>query len=97
MFSIVFHPEARDELQTSAGYYEDEVTGLGGEFLDEIERAMSRMQEFPDSGTPFSSHTRRYLVDRFPFAIIYSLETNRILIIAIMHLHRKPGYWRDRI
>ena len=97
MYSLVFHPGARDELQTSALYYEEEVTGLGGEFLDEIERATALIQEFPDSGTPFSSHTRRYLVDRFPFGIIYAIKADRIFIIAIMHLHRKPGYWHDRI
>lgn len=97
MLPIYFHPVADEELQTSVLYYERQVEGLGSEFVDAVEHAIGIIQEYPEVGIKFSSHTRRYLVERFPFGIIYSIETNRIFIIAIMHLHRKPGYWTNRM
>jgi len=94
---VAFHPEATRELLKSARFYEEQSPGLGQEFLDTIERAVEVLQEYPEAGTPFWGPTRRYLVQRFPFGIIYHVHHSRILLYAIMHVQRRPGYWVDRL
>jgi hypothetical protein len=53
--------------------------------------------EFPDSGRPFGRRLRRTLVRGFPYGLLYRVEPSRILIVAVAHLHRRPGYWRSRL
>lgn len=91
-----YHPEAEKELLHSVRYYENEVVGLGAEFLDAIEQSLAIIQSFPDMGTLLTKSERRIMVERFPFAIIYSTHVDRTMIYAIMHLKRKPGYWKSR-
>ncbi len=94
--TIDFHSEARKELFNAASYYEDQVIGLGDEFIEEIEKVLEVIRQQPDSGVEITENERRFLVPRFPFAIIYSKESKQIIIFAIMHLRRKPGYWKSR-
>ena len=88
---------AQAEMDDGITYYEEQVNGLGFEFLDEILDTFKRIKLNPDAWSPLSKRTRRCLVHRFPYGIIYQIRENNILIIAIAHLHRKPEYWRDRI
>ena len=92
-----FHPEAQKELSEAVKYYEDIKTGLGLDFLKEVKMAIKRIKDFPKAWTPFSENTRRCLVNRFPYGVIYQVEDKEIKIIAIMHLSRKPLYYRNRI
>jgi hypothetical protein len=48
-------------------------------------------------GRPFGRRIRRIIVPRFPYALLYRATSDRILIVAVMHLHRRPGYWRSRV
>jgi plasmid stabilization system protein ParE len=91
-----FHPEARVELNDSVDYYEDRQLGLGFEFLQEVNRTIQRIIEFPEAWTLVSKNARRCLMDRFPFAVIYQIRKNEIFIVAVTHLARKPGYWKSR-
>ncbi len=92
----VFTPEARVELNQAVDYYENCEAGLGLEFLEEVYATIQRIIEFPTAWSHLSQRTRRCLTDRFPFAVIYQAKQDRILIVAITHLARKPGYWKDR-
>lgn len=95
--SIAFLEPEQAELDDAIAYYNHERTGLGDEFLVEVLRAIERTVEFPRAWHPFSRRTRRCLVKRFPYGVVYQFNAEEILVIAIAHLHRKPGYWKDRL
>ena len=91
-----FHPLAVAELNEAIDYYEELQSELGLEFAKEIFSSIQRVIEFPKAWSPLSLNTRRCLVNRFPYGIIYQILDNEILIIAVMQLNRKPSYWKDR-
>jgi plasmid stabilization system protein ParE len=96
MTSYAFHPEARLELRDAARYYEDRRAGLGYAFLAEVRRTVSLILRTPHIETMLDQETRRRALNRFPYDLIYSCEGERILILALMHQKRRPGYWKDR-
>lgn len=96
MRRIEFHPEAEAELLSAARYYEDHAENLGLDLLVAVQRSYQRLAEFPASGHPFGQRLRRVLVPGFPYGLIYRPDPERIVIIAVAHLHRRPGYWRSR-
>ena len=93
----LFHPEAKIELNESVTYYENCQSGLGLEFLKEVYVAIQRILAYPLGWTSLSANTRRCLTNRFPYGIIYQILDDKIYIIAIMHLNRKPFYYKERI
>lgn len=91
------HPEAREELLAAIDYYSDAEPGLGMAFYTEIESAIELIEGYPDLWIEIGGGIRRCLVRRFPYAILYTRETSRIFIYAIMHTKHEPGYWRNRL
>ena len=91
-----FHPEAENELNKAIDYYEDIEPGLGYDFALEINSTIKRTVELPKAWSVLEGDIRRSLVRRFPYGILYFEEHDGIFIVAIMHLHREPGYWRHR-
>lgn len=81
----------------AAGFYEERVRGLGQEFLNEIEQALPGIREHPEISPKVLGDIRKRLLNRFPYALLFSEEPDAILIVAIAHLSRRPGYWIDRI
>jgi len=94
---IIFHPEAENELNSTIDFYNQKVSGLGLEFLDEIERVINLINKNPDRWLVLKYQVRRYIVKQFPYSIFYIFEPNRIYVVAIAHQKRKPFYWKDRI
>ena len=94
---IRFLEMAQIELDEAIEYYNYEMSGLGKEFLAEVLNALDRIGEFPEAWHPCSKRTRRCQTRRFPYGIIYQTRKEKILVIAIANLHRKPDYWKDRI
>jgi len=94
---VEFHPEAQNEFASAARFYEDQQRGLGLDFTLTIQRTYERLLESPAAGTPFGRRLRRVLVPKFPYGLLYRVEGDRIYVIAVMHLHRRPGYWRSRL
>jgi hypothetical protein len=92
-----FHPEARREYMEAAGFYETRSSGLGAAFTLEIEATIGRVLEAPERWRIIEQDVRRCLTHTFPFGILYTIEAESILIVAVMHLRRKPGYWQDRL
>jgi len=92
-----FHPEALDELQDAAYRYNLRQKGLGLRFVDTVEETIDRILEAPTRWRILEADVRRCLTRVFPYAVLYIVELDFILIIAIMHCHREPGYWRKRI
>lgn len=97
MTRVVFHPLAERELIESARFYEARSGGLGGDFIRQVERTLAQIVLHPEAGTFFSGTIRRRLVQRFPFAVLYQPAPEELWVIAVMHLHRRPGYWKDRL
>jgi len=96
MMEYWFHPEARRELLESVRYYECQRRGLGRRFLGVATEAIRRIQAYPNMGRVVAGTWRQCRISRFPFGLIYRVRDRRIEIIAVMHLHREPGYWRHR-
>jgi hypothetical protein len=94
---INFLEIAEIELDEAIDYYNYESPGLGDAFLNEVLNALDRIGEFSEAWQRSSKRTRRCQTRRFPYGIIYQIRDNEILVIAVAHLHRKPGYWEDRI
>ena len=94
--TIKFHSEARKEFFEASEYYEEQVVGLGDHFINEIEKVLNVIEQQPSSGIKITNTERRFLVSRFPYGIIYSVEDDLIIIYAVMNLRRKPGYWKTR-
>jgi len=97
MRHVVFLPEAEQELLESAVYYQSKASGLGVDYLSEVERAVKSIAESPNVWPILEGVLRRRLIRRFPFGILYRIEPNEIVIVAVAHLRRRPGYWRERI
>ena len=96
MKPCLFHPEARAEFEDAVAYYEARSPGLGLDFADEVAAAVERVLLHPPAWPSLDTNIRRCQTRRFPFGILYCEEDDTILILAVMHLHRRPGYWRDR-
>ena len=94
---VVFHPEAHAEMIEQARYYESKTAGLGSDFLTAVEEATQRIEQFPKAGPIDRANIRKRLVAGFPFTILYEVQPDRIYIAAVMHQHRRPGYWRKRV
>jgi hypothetical protein len=92
------HTLASRELAEAVRWYESKVRGLGGELLDEVSRSIARVSASPESGNPISAdqRTRRLLTRRFPYQLVYRIRPPEIVIVALAHLRRRPGYWRHR-
>ncbi len=93
---VVFTELARLELLDAIDYYELEFSGLGKRFQQEVKSAIKRIIQYPDAWPSERNGIRKYVMHKFPYKLIYSLEQDHILIIAVAHQHRKPDYWVDR-
>jgi len=93
---VVSHPEADEELEAAALWYEERQPGLGGDFVDEFERTLRRIVAEPERWRTFRADKRKLDFHRFPFAIVYSVRAEILYVKAVMHLHRRPSYWRHR-
>jgi plasmid stabilization system protein ParE len=92
-----FHPEARLEYREAAAFYEARRPGLGATFTVEVEAAIERILETPDRWRSIEQDVRRCLTRVFPYAILYTVENDFVLIIAVAHASREPGYWKHRL
>jgi len=93
---VRFHSEALEELTAEAVYYESKSSGLGARFASEIEAATRIASEFPEMGAPYKHATRRVFPRKFPFSVVYRIQADEIVVLAVAPDARKPGYWRDR-
>ena len=93
---VIFHPEADAEVIAAAVYYEGQQENLGKRFLSSIEDGVARIRINPHLYPLIDEDVRRCLTRTFPFGILFRDRGNRIEIIAVMQLRRKPGYWKER-
>lgn len=92
-----FHPEAEDEFIDAVAYYEDCEIGLGLDLSREVYASIQNAVDYPTMWPEIEDEVRRCLVHRFPYGVLYSIEPHGIFILAVMHLHRDPYYWKHRL
>lgn len=92
----VFHPEALAEYAEAVQYYNRQRPDVAQAFINAVENAIYRIRESPESWSAIEEDVRRCLTQRFPYGILYTIEEDYLLILAVMHCSREPGYWKER-
>lgn len=92
-----FVSPANIELNETLKYYDHQLPGLGFRFFQEVNAAIERIRIMPEAWTKIGKRTRRCMLKGFPYAILYVIERDEIIITALAHLHRKPDHYKDRI
>ncbi len=95
------HPGAAVDLDSAVDWYDRQLSGLGADLLDEVSHAIDAIAERPLAwplwpGVGEGEGVRRFLLARFPFAVGYLVDGDRITVLALAHLRRRPGYWLGR-
>lgn len=97
MTPVGYHEAAEDELLKEIGYLELRAKGLGRRLLAEVRRAESLIAQFPESAEEIRPGIRKRTLRKFQYSLIYSIEEDALLILAVAHHSRRPGYWVSRI
>lgn len=93
---LVFTRYAKQELEDAVRFYEMEYSGLGLRFKEEVRMAALRIAGYPQAWSVERGEVRKYLLHKFPYKLLYSIEKDHILVIAVAHQHRKPDYWIEK-
>lgn len=93
----VFHPEALTEYSEAVRYYAQQGVEVAQSFIDAVENAIYRLKESPYRYRVIEGDIRRCLTRKFPYGILYAIESDFILILAVMHCSQEPDYWKSRL
>ena len=94
---IRFLEAAQREVDDAVAWYDERAEDLGRDFLDELDRVIRRVKSFPLASTEIEPGIRRCLLARFPYALVFGIDEDLIIVVAVSHLHRQPRYWIDRL
>ena len=94
---VTFLAIAENELVEAMDYYNLQCAGLGYDLLLEVKETINRIKAFPEAWPRFTYSTRRCLIHRFPYGILYGSKKNEIVVYAIMHLKCDPEKWTKRL
>lgn len=95
-YPIIIRPEAEDDLKNAFSWYEDKRTGLGHDFLLQVDAGLKFIQRNPGSHPPEYKGTRKHLTKRFPYKIIYMVEKGKIIVVGVIHVKRSPNLIAER-
>jgi plasmid stabilization system protein ParE len=93
---VEIDPRAEDEARAAFRWYLERSEHAADAFEREVQRALERIGENPTVYPIVEGELRRYILDRFPYAVLYAIEPTRARVVAIAHQHRRPGYWSIR-
>lgn len=94
---LEFHPEALAEYEFAVTHYEQRQVGLGARFVSSVDSSLQSILDAPLTWPILVEDVRRRLARVFPYAILYAIEPDYVLVLAVMHCHQQPGYWRSRV
>ncbi len=94
---VAFHLDAVAEFEAAARFYADRVPGLDQRCVSAVEAGLAEIAREPTRWAVFTGDIRRHRVRVFPYAVLYTVEADSILVVAVMHCNREPGYWRNRV
>jgi plasmid stabilization system protein ParE len=92
-FSVIFRPQAEEDLQRIYQWYESQQRGLGEDFLDILERKLENLLEYPESFGIIHKNIRRIILSKFPYLVFYTVKGNQVIILAVLHAFRDPAIW----
>lgn len=93
-FSI--HEMAEAEINEAADFYDLEDPGLGSVFIDELERGIESIYQFPEAARLVRGRVRKKPLVRFPYSLVYSVRSDEVRLLAVAHQKRRPFYWSGR-
>ncbi|MCX7046439.1 MAG: type II toxin-antitoxin system RelE/ParE family toxin [Candidatus Sumerlaeota bacterium] len=96
-YSLIIRPDAEKDLHEAYEWYELQRSGLGDEFILNVEAGFEAICRNPFLFPKIHKEAHRYLVRRFPYAVFYLVHENGIKVIAVMHCHRNPKLWKSRL
>lgn len=102
MKSVVFHPTAAEEATAAAEWYSAEQSELGEDFTQELAHSVARLRQLPLPSvphpyTPKQAKVQRLMMRRFPYDVVFIVRNETVLIIAVAHQSKRPGYWKTRL
>ena len=97
MAELSFHPAIYGEVQEAYSWYEEQAAGLGDDFIAELEASYESIKSLAETWPKFGQRTRRFLLTKFPYAVVYKPSISTCQVVAVMHQSRKPGYWLSRV
>ncbi len=97
MPNAVVHPEARLETLEARDYYDGERDGYGLLFVEAVDRDIALLLEYPRVGKRVEGRIRRHVMRSWPYSIVYLPTKTGIIVYAVAHQKRRPGYWRKRL
>jgi plasmid stabilization system protein ParE len=95
-YLVRFHTDAEAEMNEAADYLNRESPGLGEVFLDDLRHAIDLVASHPEIASIVKGRVRQRPLRKFPYSLRYSVVGEEIRILAVMHQHRRPFYWRHR-
>ncbi|MBS0365920.1 MAG: type II toxin-antitoxin system RelE/ParE family toxin [Proteobacteria bacterium] len=95
--SVRFHPLAADEAEAARRWYYERNASLSNAFRHELDAAVQNIADGPERWPTYPGKSRRYLLHRFPYSVVYRLRADVVEVMAVAHHRRRPGYWRDRL
>lgn len=95
--SIVFRVEAQAEFDEAFDWYEQQQAGLGVDFLTCVVEVLDRIESLPEVYELVFEDVRRAIVRRFPYLVLYKVESSQIVVLAVFHSKRDPQDWQDRV
>ena len=94
---VEFHPDALEEAREGHRWYAQRNPSAAERFLAELDRAVAEIGGSPSRWPTHLHGTRRFVLRRFPYIIVYRATPDRVEVIACQHARRRPGYWRERM
>ena len=88
---------AQQEVDEAVAWFEERAEGRGVNFLDELDRVVRLVKAYPFASPQIDREIRKRLFARFPYSLIYGIDRNKIVVIAVAHSRRAPHYWADRL
>ena len=93
----ILSAEAQADIDEAFQYYEDRSDGLGSDFLRSVEATLASIERYPRMNAVIYRKARRSLLRRFPYALLYVIESEHISVLACTHVSRNPRVWRQRV
>lgn len=95
-FELRFHPTARREVDLAFDWYLERSPKAAAAFLAELDHAAAIICKAPDAWPKYEQGSRRYVMRRFPFSVMYNVKDGIVEVMALAHHKRRPGYWHVR-
>ena len=96
-YRLVLRTRVRADIESAASWYEGEREGLGAECVAAVDQALTAVERLPLRYPPVHKQVRRALVVRFPYAVFFVLERDRVVVLAVLHQAADPASWPGRL